>query len=125
MDEGDPDSHAPWPGCLIYHPYPAPAQVRYCFVDVGDLHRDVVQSRSPLIKETGDRPRSGHLKQLEIGISGRKHTLNESFGVLFMRARESEEIAYDVWRFTSPVRESDVVKASDLPGAVCFLHGSP
>jgi hypothetical protein len=125
MDEGDPASHAPWPGHVIHHPHPPPAQVRYCFIDVRDLHGDVVQSRSPSVKETGDSPRPGHLEQLEIGIPGRKHALNESFGMFFMRAYESEEAANDLGRVVSPVRESNVVKAGDLPGAVCCLHGSP
>lgn len=118
MDKGDPRPHATGPGDLIHHPHPAPAQVRHCLVDVGDLHRDVMQGRPAPVQEPGDGPWSRRLEQLEIGAPGRKHTLNEPRGALFVRARESEQVADDLGRAVSPVREGDVVKTDHLPGAV-------
>ena len=120
MDKRDPSPHPPGPGRLIHHPHPAPAQVRYCLVDVGDLHGDVVQCRSPPVEEPGDSPWSRRLKQLEVGVAGWKHTLNESRGVFFVDAREPEEIADDLRRAVSPVREGNMVKTDHLPGAVRF-----
>jgi hypothetical protein len=125
VNKGNPRSHAPGPGRLIHHPHPTPAQVRNRLVDIGDFHRDVVQRRSPPVKEPGDGPRSGRLKQLEIGVPGRKHTLNETRGVLSVRALESEQIANNAGRAISPVREGNMVKPGHPPGAARFRQRSP
>ena len=120
MDKGNPGPHAPGPGRLIHHSHPAPAQVRHRLVDVGDLHGDVMQCRSSPVNEPGDRPRSRRLKQLEIGVPGRKHTLNEPRGVLLVHARESEEVTDDLGRAVSRVRKGNMVKTGHLPGSVHF-----
>jgi hypothetical protein len=79
-----------------------------------------MQCRSSPVEEPGDRPRSRGLKQLEIGVPGRKHTLNKPRGVLFVRALQSEEVADDLGRALPPVREGNVVKTDHPPGAVHF-----
>jgi hypothetical protein len=93
MDEGDPSPHPPGPGYLIHHPHSTPAQIQDRLIDVGDLHGDVMQCRSSPVDEPGDRPGSRRLKQLEIGVPRRKHTLHKPLGMLLVRAREPEEIA--------------------------------
>jgi len=120
MDKGDPGPHAPGPGRLIHHSHPAPAQVRHRLVDVGDLHGDVMQCRSSPVNEPGDRPRSRRLKQLEIGVPGRKHTLNEPRGVLLVHAREPEQVADYLWRAVSRVCEGNMVNTGHLPGSAHF-----
>ena len=77
-----------------------------------------MQCRSSPVEEPGDRSWSRGLEQLEIGVPGRKHTLNEPRGVLLVRTHESEEVADDMGRALSPVREGNMVKADHLPGAV-------
>ena len=72
------------------------------------------------VDEPGDRPRSRRLKQLEIGLPGRKHTLHKPRGVLLVCAREPEEVADDLWRAVSRVRKGNMVKTGHLPGSVHF-----
>jgi hypothetical protein len=79
-----------------------------------------MQCRSSPVNEPGDRPRSRRLKQLEIGVPGRKHTLNEPRGVLLVHARESEEVTDDLGRAVSRVRKGNMVKTGHLPGSVHF-----
>ena len=60
------------------------------------------------------------LQQLEAGVPGRKHTLNEPRGVLLVRAREPEEVADDLRRAVSRVRGTNMVKTGHAPGPVHF-----
>jgi hypothetical protein len=64
--------------------------------------------------------RTLRLKKLEIGVPGRKHTLNEPRGDLLVHARESEEVTDDLGRAVSRVRKGNMVKTSHLPGSVHF-----
>ncbi len=79
-----------------------------------------MQRRPALIDEPGHRPGSRRLKQLEIGLPGRKHTLNKPRGALLVGARKPEEVADDLWRAFSRVRKGNVVKTGHLPGSVHF-----
>ncbi len=79
-----------------------------------------MQRRSPPVDEPADSPGSRRLKQLEIGVPGRKHTLNEPRSVLLVHARQPEQVADYLWRAVSRVREGNMVNTGHLPGSVHF-----
>jgi hypothetical protein len=72
-----------------------------------------------------DAPWTRSLKELKVGISYRKQSLNKPHGGLAMGERHAKQVWYRPRRVVAAARERDMVQANYPPGCLRIRHGSP
>jgi hypothetical protein len=84
----------------------------------------MVKRRSATLNEALDVPRARSFKELKVGISDGKHSLNKPRGGLAMSQRHAEQARNRPVGVVAAVRERDMVQANYLPGRLRIHHGS-